>query len=179
MRIATVIGIGVFLAVQTFAQKVSIDFDEGIDFSAYRTYEWKGCYVSESDPVVATSRSLLEQRVRNAVNEQLTAKGIAEASENPDFLVSCMGQRHATRRIESDYAGSWGPRWRYGWGSGWGGIRTVEWNEGLLIIDIVDAKKEQLSWWAYCTATIDDPSKVAKKVRNAVKKAFKKYPPRS
>ena len=100
--------------MQIFAQTVSIDFGESIDFSAYRSYTWKGCYMTGDDPVVSTSRSLLEQRVRNGVNEQLTAKGMAEVAENPDFLVTCMGRRHARRRIESDYDVYWGPRWRGG-----------------------------------------------------------------
>jgi hypothetical protein len=167
-----------FVSAQLLAQKVKIDFDNTVDFSTYRTYAWKGCRSAGDDLVLTSASSLAEQRVRNAVNEQLTAKGVAEVEEGPDIYVTCIGQRQDKRRIESDYAG-WEPRWRYGWGPGWGSGRTVDWTEGLLIIDIVDAKKEQLAWRAYCTATIDDPSKIAKKIRSAVTKAFKGYPPKA
>ena len=44
--------------------------------------------------------------------------------------------------------------------------------------DKLDAEREELAWRAFCSATISDPSKIDKKIRSAVKKAFKSYPPR-
>jgi hypothetical protein len=177
MRSIVVIVAVLLFAGPTFAQKVSIDYDETVDFSSYRTYSWKGCRHMDDDSLLTSANSLTEQRVRNSVNEQLTAKGVVEVENGADFYVTCMGQRQGQRRLEADYAGAWGRGWRYGWGPGWTSVRTVEWTEGLLILDIVDAKSERLAWRAHCTATIDDPSKIGKKIRAAVGKAFKRFPP--
>ena len=117
------------------------------------------------------------------MSQQLMSKGLNEVEQDGDLYVTCIGGRKDNRKVEGGainypiYAG-YGAYGYYGWGPGWTSVRTVEWTDGLLILDLVDAEREELAWRAFCSATISDPWKIDKKIRSAVKKAFKSYPPR-
>jgi hypothetical protein len=55
-----------FLSLPALAQKVETDYDHAVNFSQYHTYSWGR--VHASDP-------FFEQRVREAVDHDLQAKG--------------------------------------------------------------------------------------------------------
>jgi Domain of unknown function (DUF4136) len=52
--------------------------------------------------------------------------------------------------------------------------RTYE--EGTLIIDLIDAHSKKLIWRAYASSEVKTPV-TEEKIRKAVDKAFTKYPP--
>ena len=62
----------------SFAQQVQTDFDHRTDFSQYRTYNWEQ---------VKPANSLWTSRIKNAVDQQLAAKGWALADQNADVAV--------------------------------------------------------------------------------------------
>lgn len=180
--LATVVG-ALLLSSQLVAQKVSVQYDEAADFTSYKTFTWKGCVITNPDERSSSITDLNKKRVRYAASQQLMAKGLTEVEEDGDLFVTCTGGRQDNRKVTGQafnyptYAG-YGAYGYYGWGPGWTSERTVDWTEGLLIIDLVDAKRKELAWRAFCSATISDPWKIDKKIRSAVKKAFKSYPPR-
>jgi len=146
------IGFGVLLwSAQLLAQDVSVQYDEAADFTAYKTFTWKGCLIGDPDATLPIIRKLNIERVRNEMIQQLTAKGLTEVEDDGDLNVSCTGGRKDNRKIETD---------------------------GLLILDLVDTERDELAWRAFCSATLSDTSNIDKKIRRAVKKAFKSYPPR-
>jgi hypothetical protein len=57
------------LSGSAFGQNVQTDFDHQADFSQYKTYSWQ---------TIKTTDSLWDARIKNAVNAQLSAKGLTQ-----------------------------------------------------------------------------------------------------
>jgi hypothetical protein len=155
---------------------VQHDYDKQVDFANLRTYDWM------SVPEKAGINSLVVQRVKNAVNAELQAKGIMMTSNNPDFLIA----QHLGKKDKvqvTDWGYDYGPHRRY-WGGHWGrgGVSTYEYEEGSLILDFVDAKSKKMIWRGAAKAEVqnaDTPAKSEKLINKAVKEILKKYPPSS
>ena len=99
----------VLLAAGCSSVSVSHDFDSQTDFANLRTYSWVTAPESTSENVQREleKNSLVEGRVKRAVNQQLAAKGLREATQDPDFLVAF----HTGVQDKTDVQ-SWG----YGYG---------------------------------------------------------------
>jgi hypothetical protein len=161
------------------AQKVSYDFNKTSTFAVYKTYQLK-----EGTPV---GQELIDQRIVAAIEEQLAAKGFTKATSNPDVFVVyhiAFDKQKDISTFSSGYGGGYGP-YGYGWGGGWGGgTSTTQVRDiliGTLVIDIADAKKNEMAWRGMGTKQVDQqtkPEKRDKNISNAVKKIFKNYPPK-
>jgi hypothetical protein len=158
------------LASAAFAG-VKTDYDHLARFSQYQTFAWKAA--GHRRPL--GNNSLLRSRIENAVDQQLVRKGMHESASNPDVYLS---YRFRTQDIAYP---AWGHGWRH-WG--WGGttiFRTPEdvYSQGVLRIEMADAKTGQLIWTAYCTDTGSNLLDVqsAKKIDKLVAGAFKHFPP--
>jgi len=153
------------------AQKVETDFDHSVNFSQYKTFMW----LREprlSDP-------LMKRRVIDAVNAQLTAKGLQLVTEGGDLGVTAHGATSEEHTLQTFYSGfgEWG--WR-GWGSGMATTIPETYTVGTLIIDLFDTRTKQVIWRGTATGTVPDkPEKTAKKLNKAIEKMFKKFPPRA
>ena len=80
----------VLLAAACSSESVSHDFDTETDFANLRTYSWLTTPETTSENVQweLHKNSLIESRVKNAVNRQLAAKGLKDTKHDPDFLAS-------------------------------------------------------------------------------------------
>jgi hypothetical protein len=117
----------------------------------------------------------------DGVDQQLAAKGLKKVDSNPDLWVVYSNSHSEQKQVVGTGYG-FGPGW--GWGRGWrSGISTVEYNtyitqQGTLIVELADAKNQQLLWRGSATATISDKSdKNIKTLNSALDKLFKNYPP--
>ena len=79
MRILAAGALCLLVSTLAFAQKVSIDADRSANFSSYHTYMW------EASPNPA--HGLWDQRIVEAVDKQLQAKGLTKVASNPDLWV--------------------------------------------------------------------------------------------
>jgi len=145
------------------------DYDTSYDFAKLKTYRWADI------PSKSDANPLVIQRVGAAVEGQLKAKGYAPAEGAPDFLVAAyVGKR--TRIQVTDTGYRYGPRgaW-YG-----GGVDVYEYEEGSLVVDIVDARTKQLVWRGTATSILDPdatPEERTERINEAVAKMFKDFPP--
>lgn len=153
----------VFLA-PAFAQKVNTDFDKTFDFAAAKTYAWL--------PGHPVANPLMHQRILDAIDSNLSARGLTKADSDPDLYVEYAGSTKEDIQIDE---------WGYG-GWRWGGSRTVDVNKilvGMLVVDLIEAREKKLVWRGVATDTVSDkPEKNEKKINNAAKKMFEKYPPK-
>src|SRR5438093_6877870 len=100
-------GMGLLLAAGCAGQRVTTDYSPATSFSQYRTF-------ALVVPPDTGAQQLLDQRVRNAVQAQLTAKGLTVADrQNADLYVG-YGMVDKTHRSVYTYRDGWG------WGGGWG-----------------------------------------------------------
>ena len=154
---------------------VKYDYDRQADFTEFKTFDWMQV------PEKADIDSLILQRVKNAVNAELKAKGLMMSSNNPDFLIAeHLGKMNKVR--VTDWGYGYGAYERYGrsWGSR--GISTHQYEEGFLILDFVDTKSKKLIWRGSANAEVqhvNTPEKSEKLINAAVKEILKKYPPSS
>ncbi len=162
------------------AQKVSYDYEKSANFSGFKTYAHKeGTRVGQE---------LIDARIVAAIDTELAAKGLTRVESNPDVFVvyhMAFDKEKDISTYSSGYGGGYGA---YGWGwggAGWaGGTTHTQVRDilmGTLVIDIADAKKQQLAWRGMGVKEVDTqakPEKRDKSINNAVKKIFKNYPPK-
>ncbi len=166
----------VLLAAGCSSVSVSTDFDSKVDFAGLHTYSWIDTPQSTSANVQKelVMNSLVEGRVKNAVNEQLAAKGFKETTQDPDFLVAF----HMGVQDKTDIQ-SWGYGYGY-WGLGGGGVSTVNYREGTLILDFIDPKTKDLIWRGVGKKVVSKnatPEKRQQGINDAVAKILKQFPP--
>ncbi len=158
------------------------DFDPSFDFSKLKTFTMLGGEVDEK-----IKNPLLGKHINNAIYNFLISKGYkeAEASEEPDFSVSWFGA--IDKKIHSENIRNYSSRYYSTRGSnysGWRGYDTsfnVEYEEGTLIIDIIDGHKRELIWRGQGKKYIGDKSKgdnVSERIYDAVSRIMATFPPK-
>lgn len=166
------------LPALAFAQKTSYDYDKTANFDSYRTYALKdGTKVGQE---------LIDNRIVAALETELAAKGMTK-SENPDVFVVyhvAFDKEKDISTFSSGYGGGYGP-YGWGWGGGWaGGTTSTQVRDiliGTLVVDMADAKKNQVVWRGMGVKEVNTqakPEKRDKSIANAMKKIFKNYPPK-
>ena len=159
------------------AQKVSYDFNKSSNFASFKTYAMKdGTKVGQQ---------LIDDRIVSAIEAALAAKGFTKSDSNPDVYVVyhvAFDKEKDISTYSSGYGGGYGA---YGWGWGGGmGTTTTQVRDivvGTLVIDMADAKANQIAWRGMGVKEIDTqakPEKRDKSITNAVNKIFKNYPPK-
>ena len=166
----------VILAAGCSSVSVSHDFDSKVDFAGLRTYGWLTTPESTSESVQRElqTNSLIESRVKKAVNRQLAAKGLKETTQDPDFLVAF----HTGVQDKTDVQ-SWGYGYGY-WGMRGGGVSTIHYQEGTLILDFIDPESDNLIWRGVGKKVVSEkttPEKSQKNIDQAVERILSKYPP--
>jgi hypothetical protein len=175
----TAFAVLVVAPVLVMAQKVSYDYEKSANFASFKTYAHKdGTKVGQP---------LIDDRIVAAIDTQMTAKGFTKSESNPDVVVIyhiAFDKEKDISTYSSGYGGGYGA-YGYGWGGGWaGGTTTTQVRDilvGTMVIDIADAKKNQLAWRGMGVKEVNtqaNPEKRDKSINEAVKKIFKNYPPK-
>jgi len=152
------------------AQHVQTDFDHQANFSKYKTYSWQE---------IKPANSLWDARIKNAVDTQLTAKGLTQVDNGGDVSIVAIKTTRTERTLQTFYDG-FGGGWRWRGFGGMGEATTTEqdYKEGTLVVDLYDAITKQLIWRGSAEDTLSD--KAAKNEKNldkGVAKMFKSFPP--
>ncbi|HXM93910.1 MAG TPA: DUF4136 domain-containing protein [Candidatus Dormibacteraeota bacterium] len=169
-RIATSIGLMLVLANVAFAQQVKTDYDHSANFGQYKTYSWEK--VQTKDP-------LQVQRIQDAVNSTLAAKGWKLVPSGGDVEVFAIETTQNQQTLDTFYNGFGGGR-RWGFGGGFGNATTTveTYKVGTLVVDLFDAKTEKLIWRSSASDTLSNKAdKNTKNLNKGVTKMFKHFPP--
>jgi hypothetical protein len=161
----------VLFSISALAQKVETDYDHSVTFSRYHTYSW--------GPVRSTD-SFFEQRIRDAVDHELQAKGWQLVPAGGDVTLTAVAIKKNQAEYTTFYDGL-GGGWRWhGWGDGMATTTVENIPVGTLVVDIYDTSTKQLIWRGLAHDQLSDkPDKDTKKLEKAVSKMFDKFPPRS
>ena len=153
-----------------FAQKTEIDFDRNANFANYHTYMW------EKSPNPAKGE--WNQRILDAIDKQLQAKGLQKVESNPDMWVIYSNSVKDEKQVVGVGYGL-SPTW--GWNNGTGPAfhNTFVSKVGTLVVEMADANGKQALWRGSVSDTIDDnTNKNIKNLDKAVSKLFKNFPPK-
>lgn len=162
----------VFCSAACSTISINYDYDKTVNFPSYKYYAW------HTIPRTVEMNDLLINRVKNAANRVLQSKGFREVSENPDFFLAIHTSKQQKVEI-IDWGYAYGPYWRRG-GYGFGGVDLRQYEEGTLILDVVDANKNELVWRGSATGIVDpylSPEKRTEKIDAAVTRILDKFPP--
>jgi hypothetical protein len=149
---------------------IHTDYDHKADFSRYHTYSWLG---------VQAGNSLWQDRITQAVDSALSAKGWSKVPSGGDAAVSAVGKTTEKDSMETFYTGFPGWGWRAGW---WGGMGTtttqvIPERVGNLTVDVFDGNSKQLIFRGEATDSLSgNPEKNDKKMERNVEEMFKKFP---
>jgi hypothetical protein len=171
--IATSIALLLTSACLLFAE-VRTDFDKKADFSRYHTYSWIG---------VNAGNSIWQERITQAVDSALSAKGWSKVQSGGDAAVSAVGKVKEQDSLQTFYEGNPGWGWRAGWW-GMGGMATattevIPEQVGTLTVDVFDGNSRQLIFRGQATDTLSSKAdKNDKKMDHSVDEMFKKFPPK-
>jgi len=157
------------------------DFDAQASFASYRNYAFihpgvpdEGVPTPSAD--VADSQ-LNQRRVQAAIERELAAKGLEPAPEqSADLLVAFNISSRQASRTEF-YPSGMAHGWPYGWWyDHWDTVYTRIYTEGVVIVDLVDAKSRQLVWRGW-TADPLPRSGYGRVIDHAIAQVMKNYPP--
>lgn len=159
---------------------VKSDYNHSADFAHMHTYSWGN---------VKTSNPLYVDRIKQAVNQQLQAKGWQMVESGGDTTIFANGNVHNEKELETTYndfgpgwGGGWGwGGWRRGGGGGFGTATTTTNNQPVaeLVIDIFNTSNKQLAWRGMIQRDVSDNSeKNIKGLNKDISKLFKGFPPK-
>jgi hypothetical protein len=182
MRVPRMIGVFVCILLATslaFAHKVRVDYDHSVNFSKYKTFMW-----AEKPQ---TENPLMDDRIVNAVNAQLSAKGLEPVTTEADLSIKATSSIQQKQIVNTFYDGGWGwrgpwgPGWGWGWGwggPGWATTYVDTYLEGTTIVDLFDTASEKAIWRGMSTGSVsDNPDKAARKTVKVIAEMFASYPP--
>jgi len=177
----------IFLVIATVSAcsgiTVSQDYDKDVDFATLKTFTWKLDPDDRQDDETEMS-PLVATRVRNAIERELNARGIAYSEISPDFQIDY--NLKVESKISSSNVGT-----TIGFGTGgYGHIGGVvistapdirQYDEGTLFIDFYTSDDLKLVWRGISSQVIDkhdEPDKVTQQINLNVQKILEQFPPK-
>ena len=149
------------------AQKITVQFDEGADFSQYKTFLIREGRLNSKN--AALNSELVRKRIDAEIRKRLIEKGLTEVEARPDLNVRYTLGSARRREVEA-------------YPAGWRGLGTrrvvVPYTEGTLVIDLRDPKKQALVWRGIAEQEKSNPTQLEGKLDDMVRKSIEKYPPK-
>lgn len=164
---------------------VRSDYDPRADFASYRTF----AFMEPLGTDRAGYTTLVTERLKRAATLQMESRGYAYRATDPDLLINF--QAHVSTRTDyvapppmpwgfnyygyrSGFYGAW-PGYGYGFGFG---PDVIQYQEGVLNIDLIDAKRKQMVWEGVGSNVIDDIRQATSSgaVEALVAAIFARYP---
>jgi len=172
----SLIVLALLIAAPVAVAKVTVDFDAGFDFGPCETVAW-----GEGTPA---ANELNERRIRSILIEQMESLGytFVEAGQPAGLILFTHAFTEQQTKSNNVHVGlGLSRRTKRGAISVGGstGGRTKQIEKGTLIIELLDGSSGDLVWQARGSDTIEGgPEKMEAKIRKAVERAFRDFPPK-
>ena len=154
---------------------IQSDQDPAVSLDSYGTYTWSATQRAPGDVRVTPA---LNMQILEDIDRLLTDKGYVRVNTNADFSVSYQitVEGENIGATLSYYQGS-----NFGSDLGNPGTAARRYEEGTLIIDVLDGTSERLIWRGTATAEVRqrvNPEDRSAKVAEAVQKVLAQFPSR-
>lgn len=151
----------------------STDWDRTYDFSGPRTYNW---IEQTQESMGAGVNDLDMRRIRGSVDQAISAQGFTKASATQATYLLAFHTGSQTETQYNTYGYGMGG-WYYG-GMGMTTTTATQYEQGTLLVDIVDRAKNETVWRGTAKATLDANSEVnLDNLNTATQKLFADFPP--
>jgi hypothetical protein len=152
---------------------VQVDYDHTVFFPKYHTFSFAE---------VKTDNPFFEQRIEDAVTQELQEKGLQRVPSNGDLEITAVGAVHNRSFYQTFY---YSPAFRYYWW-GWPGYpgytastRRVDYQMGTLVLDMYDGHSRHLVWRGTAANSVTpSPRENTNRLYNAIHSMLRKFPPR-
>jgi hypothetical protein len=154
---------------------VRIDMEPGIDLAKYRTF----AFFDGVSTDVGGYTSLYSAQLKQSTRRELERLGFTYAESDPELRINFFLRVIDKQRLSSTPSGYYSYRaGRYGTWGGYPYVETVEYREGTLSIDLVDAKRNQLVWQGVAEGEVKDESmkKPGPALDKVVTQVFSNFP---
>lgn len=143
------------------------------------SYEWAGSFHGGEGLRTTIANPLNESRLRAAIAANMQLRGAAPAGPNnpPDCLIGYGIGAQTVVYGSGPYAGwGWGPYWGPYGGPGWYGPSVYR--EGIIGVDIYDARTREPMWHAHVSQDLSGASgpEAEQRIGAAVQAIFAKFP---
>jgi hypothetical protein len=150
---------------------VSSDYDSKTNFNEYKTFAYSKPGIDKAE-----INDLDKKRILRALDTELQVKGFTK-SETPQVLVSFFTKSNEEINVNQN---------NFGWGFGGGFIRgnfgtnVSRSTQGVLYIDLIDAKTNELIWQGNGSGylTTGNVEKKEARIKEFVSKILEAYPPK-
>jgi hypothetical protein len=150
--------------------QVQTDYSETANFSTYRTYKLRIDDLKLND--------IDKDRVLNEVSKQLQTKGLS-VSENPDLIVNVKANHKKITDVNGGLNTRFGWGGPFGYGIGMNRTWTFNYNQGALILDLIDARTQKLIWQGMGSGiSVDSPNAKQRQIPEIVAEIMANYPPK-
>lgn len=157
------------------SSQVFTDYDKTAHITEYSTFGWSTPLSIEARNNPLYYNELNDKRIKNAIAVQLESHNYKYA-EDPDLEIHYHIIIEDKTVMRTDpYGYYYGPYWMRS------EVSVYEYHEGTLIIDLMDAKTDNLIWRGWMTNFLKDrdPEKMEESINQAVRMIFEKYPYRA
>ena len=166
------------------------DYDRSIPFGHYKTYRWSSEGSAGISDDILAQNPLIYKHIKVAVDRELAAKGFVLQESGPvDFTVTPHARIReravVTPPVGFAYSSGYYHRWgRRGYTSFWYDPYPYPavsyYEEGTLIIDIIDAKSDEIAWTGIARGILkdyDSSVKLHRDIDEVVTKIMAQFPP--
>jgi hypothetical protein len=183
LRLIFIFGLVLLVLSACTPMQVTTDYNHSIDFTRYHQYQW---LPNEQPDLVEANldKDLLDETVFKTVSTELAGKGFSQTTEQPDFLVSyylVVNAKTDVYYVNQYYAGiGFNPQPSSTAAQDYRKIRDVTYPQGILIIDMLDAKTHQRVWRGYTQSRLEyfsQPEKTSQHTTTAIKIILSRFPP--
>ena len=156
------------------ALQVNFDHDRSVNFRKYSTYKVEPVKGDDKDPVL--NSELNQERVKNALVDQMKARGYAYSEENPQLVIRYFTDVQQRQEVQNN-----NPMGYWGW---WGrptNTHTRNYREARLVVNMVDAATNRLVWqgWAEGEESNNRRQDREAAIRLTVSRILEQYPHRA
>jgi hypothetical protein len=156
--------------------RVSSHVDRERDFTRYRTFDWGPADALPAGDARLERDAFFQDHIQGAIERNMAARGFerAAATVEPDVRVhfhAVIDRRLDVNRLDSQSGYCGGNDCQAG---------VSEYEEGTLVIDVIDARTNRLVWrgWAQDSVegVLENQDRLARKIEDAVRLMFMRLP---
>lgn len=191
-RVCTVSLIALLVLAGCSSYSIVSDYDSSINFGTYKSYRWSDEGAAMTGDDVLAKNPLIYKHIKKAVDRELSAKGFVLQDKGPvDFTVSTHARVKERVAVGPPTVGF---AYRYGyyrrgrgyytmWYDPYGPYpRYTYYEEGTLIIDIIDRKNDDIAWRGVARGILkdyDSTIEMHNEIDMVVTKILARFPPLS
>jgi hypothetical protein len=152
--------------------KIKTEYDKTTNFKNYHSFKF---LEDESKESLRTVNVSIKRVIENAIAYELRSRGIID-SNNPDLLLYYQTMSRTKSNV-AGYSDYYNKRYNMGLPTSTDQAYLYEYEEGKLIIDIIDAREDRLVWQGIARKALkNEEGDIENIINKAVEKLFNDFP---